>query len=146
MTLWFNLLCRDVEAQLDFYARLLRWPEAVRSRSPIYRALEHDGVQFGFNALPAYALLGLDDRRPDASASPATSPPPVTAYATFMLATPAEVDAAAREAERLGGRIVKAPYPTYYGQWQAVLSDPERHVFRVAAAALPEGVAPAPAP
>jgi predicted enzyme related to lactoylglutathione lyase len=141
MKLWFNLLCRDVEAQLDFYARLLRWPEAVRARSPIYRALEHDGVQFGFNALPAYALLGLDDRRPEAS-----SPAPVTAYATFMLATPAEVDDAAARTAALGGRIVKPPYPTYYGQWQAVLSDPERHVFRVAATTLPDGVAPAPAP
>jgi len=133
MKLWFNLLCRDVEAQLDFYARLLRWPEAVHARSPIYRALEHDGVQFGFNALPAYALLGLDDRRPEAS-----SPAPVTAYATFMLATPAEVDDAAARVAQLGGRVVKPPCPTYYGQWQAVLSDPERHVFRVGTTTLPE--------
>ena len=95
MTLWFNLLCRDVETQMAFYARLLGWPEAVHSRSPIYRALENDGVQFGFNAAPAYALLGLADRTPDAATTP-----PVTAYATFMLDTPDAVDAAVCEAAR----------------------------------------------
>lgn len=141
MTLWFNLLCRDVEAQMAFYARLLAWPEAVHSRSPIYRALEHEGVQFGFNAAPAYALLGLADRTPDA-----TTTPPVTAYATFMLDSPEAVDAAVREAAATGGRVLKAPYATYYGQWQAVLSDPEQHVFRVSAASLPPGIAPAPRP
>ncbi|MGJ7484032.1 VOC family protein [Variovorax sp. LT2P21] len=141
MTLWFNLLCRDVQAQMAFYARLLGWPEAVHSRSPIYRALEHEGVQFGFNAAPAYALLGLADRAPDTAAMP-----PVTAYATFMLDTPEAVDAAVRSATAAGGRVLKAPYATYYGQWQAVLSDPEQHVFRVSAASLPPGMAPAPPP
>ena len=41
------------------------------------------------------------------------------------------VDAAASRAEPLGGGIVKAPYRTYYGDWQAVLRDPENNVFRV---------------
>lgn len=141
MTLWFNLLCRDIEAQMAFYARLLGWPEAVHSRSPIYCALENDGMQFGFNAAPAYALLGLADRAPDAATTP-----PVTAYATFMLDTPEAVDAAAHEATAAGGRVLKAPYATYYGQWQAVLIDPEQHVFRVSTASLPPGVAPAPGP
>jgi predicted enzyme related to lactoylglutathione lyase len=141
MTMWFNLLCHDVQAQMDFYARLLGWPEAVHSRSPIYRALERDGVQFGFNAQPAYGLLGLAGRAPDARATP-----PVTAYATFMLGSPEAVDAAVREAAAAGGRVLKAPYATYYGQWQAVLSDPEQHVFRVSTASLPPGVAPAAPP
>ena len=133
MKLWFNLLCRDIEAQKDFYAALLGWPEAVHSRSPIYRALDHDGVQFGFNAMDAYELLGLAGRKPETSGTAA----PVTAYATFMLDAPGSVDAAATRASALGGSIVKAPYPTYYGQWQAVLGDPEGHVFRVSCASLP---------
>jgi predicted enzyme related to lactoylglutathione lyase len=140
MKLWFNLLCRDIEAQMAFYAALLGWPEAVQSRSPIYRALQHDGVQFGFNAQPAYALLGIADRAPDAAGAPA----PVTAYATFMLDTPAAVDAAAARVEALGGTLVKPPYPTYYGQWQAVLADPEAHVFRVSVAQRPPGSVSAP--
>jgi predicted enzyme related to lactoylglutathione lyase len=128
LKLWFNLLCRDIEAQKDFYAALLGWAEAVESRSPIYRALADDGVQFGFNAPPAYALLGLAERAPEPGLAAA---PPVTAYATFMLPNAEAVDAAALRAQELGGRILKAPYATYYGQWQAVLADPEGHVFRV---------------
>jgi predicted enzyme related to lactoylglutathione lyase len=131
MKLWFNLLCHDIEAQLRFYAALLGWAEAVNSRSPIYRALEHEGVQFGFNAPDAYALLHLEERKPAAEA------PPVTASATFLLDTPAAVDAAAAQAIALGGRVLKPPYATYYGQWQAVLADPEQHVFRVSCGTLP---------
>jgi len=141
MKVWFNLFCRDPQAQLDFYTALLGWPEAVASRSPIYRALERDGVQIGFNAPQAYALLGLADRRPDGDA-----PAPVTAYATFMLDSPQAVDAAAACAASAGGRVVKPPCPTYYGQWQAVLAVPEGHVFRASCAALPPGAAPAARP
>ncbi|MDF1486668.1 bleomycin resistance protein [Ramlibacter sp. H39-3-26] len=142
MKLWFNLFCRDVQAQMRFYADLLGWPEAVASRSPIYRALASEGVQFGFNALPAYALLGLAERQPAPDAGLA----PVTAYATFMLDSPAAVDAATVGAPALGGGVVKAPYATYYGQWQAVLHDPEGHVFRVSVQQLPDGAAPAAPP
>ena len=55
MKLWFNLLCRDIEAQMRFYQALLGLPEAEASRSPIYRALETADLQFGFNAQAAYA-------------------------------------------------------------------------------------------
>lgn len=136
MKLWFHLLCRDIEAQCGFYGALLALPEAVASRSPIYRALEAPGFQFGFNAAPAYALLALEDRRPQAGAGA----PPVVAYPTLMLDTPHAVDAAARRATALGGRLRKGPYATYYGQWQAVLEDPEGNVFRVACIGLPDGV------
>lgn len=135
MKLWFNLLCADIEAQMQFYRALLGWPEAEAIRSPIYRALRHEGVEFGFNAQPAYALLNLADRMPDEAA--ATQPPPVTGFATFMLDTPADVDAATARVSALGGRIVKAPYTTYYGQWQAVLCDPEQQVFRLSALQAP---------
>ena len=140
MKIWFNLFCHDPQAQCDFYAALLGWPEALASRSPIYRAVQEDGVQIGFNARRAYALLGLADREP------LELPAPVTAYATFMLASPAAVDAAAAFAMLHGGTVVKPPYATYYGQWQTVLSDPEGHVFRASCAALPAGAVPATPP
>ena len=35
MKLWFNLLCRDIEAQMRFYQALLGLPEAEASRSPM---------------------------------------------------------------------------------------------------------------
>jgi catechol 2,3-dioxygenase-like lactoylglutathione lyase family enzyme len=135
MRLAVNLFCHDPERQLAFYRAVLGLPEIVASRSPIFRALGDDTVEIGLNAHAAYALLGLGDRAADGDA-----PAPVTAYPTFMVDAPGEVDAACARASAHGGRILKAPYPTYYGQWQAVLEDPEGHVFRVGAAALPAGV------
>ena len=133
-----NLFCRDVDAQCAFYQALLGLPEHEASHSPIYRALHGKTFQLGFHAQAAYGLLALGDREPEAM------PPPVTAYPTFMLGTPDEVDTTVARARTLGGTTIKGPYPTYYGQWQAVPSDPEGHVFRVSVAALPPGV-PVPA-
>jgi predicted enzyme related to lactoylglutathione lyase len=136
MKLYFSLFCNNMHDQLAFYLALLAMPEAVAHRSPIYRCIHATTFEFGFHAAPAYALLGAADRAP---APLQTSP--VTAYATFMLDSCAHVDALAKKAAALGGRIVKAPYPTYYGQWQAVLTDPENNMFRLSFQGLPEGVA-----
>jgi catechol 2,3-dioxygenase-like lactoylglutathione lyase family enzyme len=135
MKLFVNLFCRDIDAQLGFYRTLLALPEDEHSRSPIYRAIATEQFQFGFHAPAAYALLALDSRRPAQDA-----PAPVTAYATFMLDSPADVDRVSELAAALGGSLIKGPYATYYGQWQAVLADPEGHVFRLSTASLPAGV------
>jgi predicted enzyme related to lactoylglutathione lyase len=135
MKLYVNLFCNNIHDQLAFYLALLSMPEAVSHRSPIYRCIQATTFEFGFHATPAYALLGVADRAP---APLQTSP--VTAYATFMLGSCAEVDTLSRQAETLGGRIIKAPYPTYYGQWQTVLADPENNIFRLSFQGLPEGV------
>lgn len=135
MKLFVNLFCHDIAAQLQFYRALLGLPEATHSRSPIYCALEAPDFQFGFHAPPAYGLLALDDRAPGPD-DRAT----VNAYATFMLDTPDAVSAAAVHATELGGALLKAPYATYYGEWQAVLEDPEGHVFRVSTRGLPADV------
>lgn len=134
MKLWFNLLCRDIDSQIHFYKTLLGLPEALASQSPIYRALETPDFQFGFNAQPAYALLNLADRMPADGVAV-----PVVAYATLMLDTPDAVTAAAVRVTTLGGTVVKTPYATYYGQWQAVLADPEGNIFRLSAQGLPAG-------
>ncbi len=136
MKLYFSLFCRDMQAQLAYYTALLGLPEATASRSPIYRCIQADGFELGFHAAPAYALLGVADRAP---AGLQTSP--VTAYATFMLDSCAQVDALSLKAAPLGGRVIKTPYPTYYGQWQAVITDPENNMFRLSFAGLPQGVA-----
>ena len=136
MKLWFNLICRDVDAQCAFYRAVLDVPEAGAARSPIYRAIETADFQFGFNdARAAYGLLGLEGREPVDATARST-----VAYATLMLDSPAAVDDAVRAVEQHGGRIVKGPFATYYDQWQAVLADPEDNVFRVATAGLPDGV------
>jgi predicted enzyme related to lactoylglutathione lyase len=136
MKLFYSLFCNSMHDQLAFYLQLLGMPEGVAHRSPIYRCIQATTFELGFHAAPAYALLGVADRAP---APLQTSP--VTSYATFMLGSCAEVDALSRQAAALGGRIIKPPYPTYYGQWQSVLADPENNMFRLSFAGLPEGVA-----
>lgn len=134
MKLFHNLFCQDIEAQLGFYMRLLALPEAVHARSPIYRAIETPGFQFGFHAPAAYGLLQLGDRIPR-HGHEAT----VSGYPTFMLDTPDAVSAGALRTVELGGRVIKKPYATYYAEWQVVLTDPEGHVFRLSCSALPAG-------
>ena len=110
-------------------------PEAVSHRSPIHRCIQATTFEFGFYASPADALQGVTDRAPALQQTSA-----VTAYATFMLGSCIEVDVMSAKAAALGGHIIKAPYPTYYGQWQAVLLDPENNMFRLSFAGLPGGV------
>ena len=133
MRVYFNLFCRDIEAQHAFYRALLGLPDLAHKRSALYCALDAGSTELGFNAAPAYELLSLAARQP-----PAGAPPPVTGYATFMLGTPAAVESAARATAALGGRVVTPPYATYYRERQAVLEDPEGNVFRVSCE-LPAG-------
>ena len=63
-----------------------------------------------------------------------------TNYATFRLGSCAEADELTAKAKQLGGRIIKAPYPNYYGQCQAVLADREDNMFRLSFLGLHEGV------
>lgn len=102
--------------------------EIESSRSPIYRVLDTGASALGFNAPAARELLSLP---------PAAAAPSVDVFAIFMVDAPTEVDAVAVRAASLGGRVVQAPFRTYYGQWQAVLSDAEGHVFRVTCMTLP---------
>ncbi len=128
MKMLVNFLCRDVDRTFEFFQRLFGFEEIESARSPIYRALHTGASELGFNAPAARALLALPD---------AAEPPGVEAFPTFMLDEPEAVDAAAQRAAALGGRVLRAPFPTYYAQWQAVLADPEGHAFRVASLRLP---------
>lgn len=118
-----NLFCRDPVALMGFYRDLLGLPEREEARSPIYRALRLGEAELGFNRHDAYALLGLADRVPGDAG--------IRAFATFVLDSEAAVDAGAARVAQLGGRLVKAPFRTYYGAWQAVAEDPEGNVFRL---------------
>lgn len=138
MKLLCSLLCRDVQAQMRFYQAVFGFAEITASRSPIYRGLDTGGSVLGFNAPEARALLAL----PDAPAQTADGLWATTAFATFELDAPADVDAAAQRVQDHGGRLLKAPFVTYYRQWQAVVADPEGHVFRLACLLLPGVVVP----
>jgi predicted enzyme related to lactoylglutathione lyase len=118
-----NLFCQNPERLMGFYAALLGLPENEAARSPIYRALRLGEAELGFNRTEAYALLGLAGRERNGAA--------VTAYATFVLGSEAEVEALAARVQELGGRIIQGPYRTYYGAWQVVAEDIEQNVFRL---------------
>jgi predicted enzyme related to lactoylglutathione lyase len=124
---YVNLFARDLDGLMGFYARLFGFGEIVAHRSPIYRCLDAHGVELGFNAAEAYALLSLEDRRP----APEAGPLPLGSYFTVELDTAEAVDHAAKDCVLLGGTIVKPPYLTYYNARQAVLADPEGNVFRI---------------
>ena len=123
---YVNMFARDIEALTGFYAGLFGFREIEGHRSPIYRCLDANGIELGFNASKAFELLGLGSR---ATRDGETAP--VTVYFTVELGSADAVDTAATRAARLGGRIVKAPYDTYYNAYQAVLEDPEGNAFRV---------------
>lgn len=120
-----NIFARDIDALSQFYSKLLGFPLIPEHASPIYRCLNAGaGFEFGFNADQAYDLLGLGDRRPVNVGS-------VSVYFTFEVASASSVDGIAEQAIALGGRIVKAPYDTYYNARQTVLEDPEGNIFRI---------------
>ena len=127
---YVNVFARDIEALSGFYAALFGFREIEGHRSPIYRCLDAHGIELGFNASKAFELLSLGSRgfQDDMSEG---RPAPVSVYFTVELASRDAVEAAAVRTERLGGRVVKAPYLTYYNAVQAVLEDPEGNVFRV---------------
>lgn len=136
MKLFHNFFCRDIEAMSRYYQAVLQLPEDAASRSPIYRSIVTAHFQFGFHAPPAYELLQLSELAPQQGQA---IEPILTGYPTFMLDAPQVVDAAVQRAVAHGGRCIKGPYATYYGEWQAVLADPEEHVFRFSCVGLPEG-------
>jgi predicted enzyme related to lactoylglutathione lyase len=121
---YVNILANDPQRLADFYGRLFGFAEIEAHRSPIYRCLDANGVELGFNAPEAYGLLGIADRTGEGRA-------PVRAYFTIEVDAPEAVNAIAAAAAGQGGHVVKAPYDTYYNARQAVLEDPEGNVFRV---------------
>jgi predicted enzyme related to lactoylglutathione lyase len=121
---YVNILARDIVALSNFYSRVFDFAELETHRSPIYRCLDGGGVEFGFNADEAYDLLSIGDRRPSGLT-------PVAAYFTIEVSSASAVEFTVQLAGENGGRVIKAPYKTYYNAWQAVLADPEGNIFRV---------------
>ncbi|MBS0341618.1 MAG: VOC family protein [Proteobacteria bacterium] len=132
----FTFFCRDVELIMRFYQGVCGWTDVPEYSSDIYRVLVRDGVQIGFNGWKAYDLLGLSGRKRQV-----TQEFPVNSMLSFVVEHPHEVDAAVRRVEEMKGRIVQGPFPTYYGHWQLVFSDPEGNIGRVTCGTLPKGVA-----
>jgi predicted enzyme related to lactoylglutathione lyase len=119
-----NLFAKDIDRLLFFYAALFGFAEIEERRTPIFRSLNAEGVELGFNASAAYELLGLVGRE-------AQDTPAVGAFFTIQMPRKDQIEEAAIRAVALGGNVIKGPFQTYYNAWQAVLADPEGNVFRV---------------
>ncbi len=132
----FNLFCRDIDAQMGFYAAILDWPEVHEAASPIYRALAQGDTRIAFHARGAYALLGLEGRERQYGHGQS-----VATLMTFVIEDHEGVNEIARRIPTLGGVIIKPPFVTYYGHWQIVFEDPEGNIARISAMSLPANVA-----
>jgi len=121
---YVNLFASNPQRLADFYSRLFGFAEIEAHRSPIYRCLDANGVELGFNAQEAYDLLGIAERNGEDSTA-------VRAYFTIEMDAAEAVNTIAAAAMEQGGRVIKQPYDTYYNARQAVLEDPEGNVFRV---------------
>ncbi|MEH3085216.1 MAG: VOC family protein [Xylophilus ampelinus] len=119
---YVNVFARDIEALSGFYQRVFGFAEIAAIRSPIFRGLDTGRSSLGFNAHEAYGLLQVDE-------------PADPRGAKFLLNidvdSAAEVDRMVPVAVSHGAQLVKPPYATYYGWYQAVLLDPEGNVFRI---------------
>ncbi|WP_198937750.1 VOC family protein [Pelomonas sp. KK5] len=130
----FNIFCRDVDRMMRFYRTICGWRDIPEISSPIYRVLERDGVQIGFNGWKAYDLLGLSARQKLEG-----DDVPVSSMLSFVVTDPALVDKAAALVKSMGCRVIQGPFPTYYGHWQLVFEDPERNIARITCPKLPAG-------
>ena len=119
---YISFLTRDVQALPDFYKGLFELRELESSRSDRYRELVLGGLRLGFPYIDAYQMLDMTDQ---------ADPTGVRSMVTFAVQDAATVDRLAASAFDIGARIVKSPFATGFGQYLAVLLDPEGNGFRI---------------
>jgi predicted enzyme related to lactoylglutathione lyase len=118
---YVNVLARDMIALADFYQKLFDLEEITASRSEYFIGFETGGCCVGISSTGAYDLLSLT--KPDTQTD--------TILMSFGAPNPEDVDTRCDLAVKLGGAIVKSPFETYYGWYQAVVRDPEGNPFRI---------------
>ena len=79
----------------------------------------------GFPAVDAYARLDMADQ---------ADPTGVRSMVTFAVADKAAVDALIERALSRGARLAKPAFATDFGQYMAVLLDPEGNAIHISAA------------
>lgn len=115
----FTFFARDVDALAGFYADTLGLAATVDD-SPRYRELSDGVARIGFAFPDAYQLLDLEE---EAAASGLRS------IVTFRLPDSDAVAQVIAKAVLAGAAVAKPPYATRFGQWMAVLRDPEGNAF-----------------
>jgi predicted enzyme related to lactoylglutathione lyase len=119
---YVNIFAKDIVALSSFYRDVFGFEEIPEIRSPIFVGLKTGNSNLGFNAQEAYGLLKLDEF---------ANPTGVKFLLNFDVDTAEDVDRLTPAAVKLGARLIKEPYKTYYNWYQSVLLDPEQNVFRI---------------
>lgn len=118
---YVNVFAKDMIALAEFYQSLFNLKEITESRSEYFRGYETGGCCIGISSAGAYELMSLT--KPDIQTD--------TILMSFSATKQVDVDALCDDAVKRGGTVVKPPFETYYGWYQAVLRDPEGNPFRI---------------
>ena len=119
-----TFLARDVAALATFYVEGLGLEEVLASRDERYREVKAGGCMIGFATQAVRPFINLPEE-------PAAG---TRSLLTFDVGEVAEVAPAIERAVAAGGMLVREAMDTHFGQYQAVLRDPEGNIFRLSAA------------
>ncbi|MFN3232114.1 MAG: VOC family protein [Alphaproteobacteria bacterium] len=119
-----TFFARDVDKMAAFYIAL-GLHEIESSRSEYYREVSAGSAKIGFTSQAAYQTLGMPDE---------SNPTGVRSVITLDVGSPDDVEPTVAKAVAAGGELVKPAFKTTFGQYLAVVRDPEGNVFRLAAA------------
>jgi predicted enzyme related to lactoylglutathione lyase len=129
---YVSIFTRDVARLPTFYVEVFGLEEIMASGSDRYRELDLGAVKLGFPLVDAYAALDLQDQ---------ADPTGVRAMLTFAANSAAKVEELAGRAVARGARLAKSGFPTAFGQYVAVVLDPEGNAVRISAPLSPLPVA-----
>lgn len=116
---YVSIVTPDLDALRDFYVDVVGLPEHVDWRHDGFRGLDAGGgVVLALHSPEAYAELGL----------PAVG---AGSLVTFDPGDRVAVDAAHGRLTAAGVRVVREPFDTPYGSYQAVYLDREGNPFRI---------------
>ena len=124
---YVSIFTRDLAALPSFYADVFGLSEVASSASERYRELEVGALKIGFPLVDAYRALDMEDQ---------ANPTGVRSMITFAAPDAAAVETLTARAAAHGGRVVKAPFATGFGQLLSVILDPEGNALRISAALL----------
>lgn len=120
---YVTFLARDVATLAQFYVDALGLAEVLESRDHRYREVRGDGCMIGFATEAVRPFVNLPEIEPVGTRS----------ILTFDVGAVAAVASTADHAVSCGATLVREGQDTFFGQHQAVLSDPEGNVFRLSA-------------
>lgn len=118
-----TFLARDVAALAQFYVEGLGLEEVMASRDERYREVGTGGCMIGFATEAVRPFINV----------PEAEPTGVRSLLTFSVDAIGDVAPAIERALGAGAVLMRPAVDTSFGQYQAVLCDPEGNVFRLSA-------------